>query len=99
MVVVAVVVVYVSMVIVPATYLPCVCVCYVPTSLMHTIKRCIKTQCATYEVRISPGSHECRESGRAIGRVQALSLVALKALLSVPAAKSSVSLGNINIKE
>ena len=37
-----------------------------------------KTYRATYSVHISPGSHECGESGRAIGRVQAFSLVAFK---------------------
>ena len=50
--------------------LRCVCVCVCVCATHPKIHR------ATYI--ISPGSHECGESGRAIGRVQALSHVAIK---------------------
>ena len=45
---------------------------------MHIQTMHPKTHRATYEVHISPGSHECEESGRALGRVQIFSFVAFK---------------------
>ena len=55
----------------------CVCVCVVPLATSQCAsKRCILRHIVrrTY----TSGSHECGESGRAVGRVQAFSFVAFK---------------------
>lgn len=54
-----------------------VCVCVVPlaTYNAHPNDASLDISC---DIHISPGSHECGESGRAIGRVQAFSFVAFK---------------------
>ena len=50
--------------------------CVVPELLCtHPNDASLDTSC---DIHISPGSHECGESGRAIGRVQAFSFVAFK---------------------
>ena len=55
----------------------CVYVCR-PISYFHNAYPNDASSDTSCDIRISPGSHECGESGRAIGRVQAFSFVAFK---------------------
>ena len=57
----------------------CACVCR-PISYLYNAhpNDASKDTSCDIPVHISPGSHECGESGRAIGRVQAFSFVAFK---------------------
>ena len=61
----------------PADTHVCVCVCVVPlaTYNAHPNDASLETSC---DIHFSPGSHEYGESGRAIGRVEAFSLVAFE---------------------
>ena len=56
------------------------CVCVVPLATCKHI-RILRHIVGPTPLHITPGSHECGESGRATGRVQAFSFVAIKVLV------------------
>ena len=53
----------------------CVCVVPLATYNAHPNDASLDTSC---DIHVGPGSHECGEPGRAIGRIQAFSFVAFK---------------------